>query len=75
MRIWPSNMYIKLHDCSGVDFRVGVDSGAHPCWPITIIAVNVHHYKYSILKREIKRWLNTNKKHSNFSKELILSYT
>ena len=64
-------MYIKLHDCSGVEFRVGVDSGAHPCCLITIIAVNVHHYKYSILKREI----NTNKKHSNFGKELILSYT
>ena len=41
---------------------------------ITIIVVNVHHYRYSILKREIKRWLNTNQKHSNINKELILSY-
>ena len=40
---------------------------------ITIIVVNVHHYKYSILKREIEKQLNTNKKHSNVDKELILS--
>ena len=41
---------------------------------VTIIAVNVHYYKYSILKREIKRRLNINQKHSNIDKELILSY-
>ena len=41
-------------------FRGGVDRGAQPCWPwSTIIAVNVHHYKYSTLKREIKRRLDT----------------
>ena len=40
----------------------------------TIIAVNVHHNKYSILKREIKKRLNTNQKHSNIDEELILSY-
>ena len=63
-----------------------MDRGAHPCWPwprvckggvkisITIIAVNVHHYKYSILKREIKRRLNTNQKQFNIDKEPILSY-
>ena len=44
---------------------------------ITKFAVNVHHYKYSIFKGEIRRklnWLNTNKKHSNIDKELVLSY-
>ena len=41
---------------------------------ITIIAVNVYNYKYSILKREIKRRLNTNQKHSNIDKEIISSY-
>ena len=35
---------------------------------ITIVAVNAHYYKYSILKREIKRQLNTNQKHSNINK-------
>ena len=41
---------------------------------ITIITVNAHHYKYSILKREIKRRLNTNQKHSNINKEIVLYY-
>ena len=66
-----------------------MDRGAHPCWPwstgvqggakisTTIIAVNVHHYKYSTLKREIKRQLNTNQKHSNKAthRELSLNKT
>ena len=38
---------------------------------ITIISVNAHYYKYSILKREIKRRLNTNQKHSNINKIYI----
>ena len=44
---------------------------------ITIIAVNVHHYKYSTLKTEIKRRLNTNQKHSNKAthRELSLNKT
>ena len=41
---------------------------------ITILSVNAHHYKYSILKREIKRRLNTNQKHSNINKEIVLYY-
>ena len=42
---------------------------------ITIIAVNVHHYKYSTLKREIKRRLNTNQKHLNKATHRELSLT
>ena len=42
---------------------------------ITIISVNAHHFKYSILKREIKRWLNINQKRSNINKEIVLYYT
>ena len=41
---------------------------------ITIISVNAHHYKYSILKREITRRINTNQKHSNINKEIVLYY-
>ena len=57
---------------AGVDLgvRTPVGLGQQGCKggakiSITIIAVNVHHYKYSTLKREIKRRLTTNQKHSN----------
>ena len=67
----------------------GVDLGEGCCTPvglgqqgckgvqkisITIISVNARHYMYSILKREIKRWLNTNQKHSNINKKIVLYY-
>ena len=60
-------------------FRAGVGRDGYLSWPgskglqrggggakisITKFAVNVHHYKYSIFKEEIRRklnWLNTNK--------------
>ena len=44
---------------------------------ITVIAVNVHHYKYSTLKREIKRQLKANQKPSNKAthRELSLNKT
>ena len=75
--------------CIRGGFRGGVDRGVHPVGlgqqgckgggakiSITIIAVNVH-YKYSTLKREIKRRLNTNQNHSNKAthRELSLNKT
>ena len=61
--------------CTGVRTPVGVgQQGCKGGASIAIIAVNAHHYKYSILKREIKRRLNTNQKHSNINKEIVLYY-
>ena len=61
--------------CTGVRTPVGL--GQQGCKgvqkiSITIISVNAHHYKISILERENKIWLNTNQKHSNINKEIVL---
>ena len=50
---------------TGVCTPVGLGQNGSAKISITIIAVNVHDYKYSTLKREIKRRINTNQKHSN----------
>ena len=60
--------------CTGVCTPVGL--GQQGCKgvqkiSITIISVNARHYKYSILKRKIKRLLNTNQKYSNINKEIV----
>ena len=60
--------------CTGVRTPVGLGQKGGAKNQYYYNLSNAHHCKYSILKREIKRQLNTKQKHSNINKEIVLYY-